>query len=101
MTREPIHFVSCDVCHAVSVHIGILGNHLGEPMRLSPDDPRAKLLCQITDPRNKQWGKPMDAPARVIGLVNVHGAMTVSESRSSCLTTQTQNLSVFFNTTLA
>lgn len=84
MTQDPVHFVSCDVCNAVSMQLGVAGSDISGCVRLAPDDPRARLLCQITDVDNQTWGKPMGAPARVVGMVNVHGAAKMSEVGSTC-----------------
>lgn len=84
MTADPVHFVSCDVCHAVVVHFGVKGSHM-RSVCLAPDEPRAKLLCEITSAEvSAGWGKPMDGPARVVGIVNVHGAAKMSEAGCMC-----------------
>lgn len=85
LLRDPVHFVSCDVCHAVVLHIGVKGTDRAERVRLAPTDARAKLLCEITSADvHAGWGKPMDGPARVVGIVNVHGAAKMSEVGCMC-----------------
>lgn len=85
MTIDPVHFVSCDVCHAVVLHVGVKGTDEIKSARLTPNDPRAKLLCEITSAdASAAWGKPMDGPARVVGIVNVHEAANMSEVGCMC-----------------
>ena len=85
MIVDPVHFVSCDVCHAVMLHVGVKGTDKMERIQLAPNDPRAKLLCEITSADVcAGWGKPMDGPARVLGIVNVHGAANMSEVGCMC-----------------
>lgn len=66
------------------MQLGIAGDGISGCVRLAPDDPRARLLRQITDVGNETWGKPMGSPARVVGMVNVHGAAKMSEVGSTC-----------------
>ena len=85
MTVHPVHFVSCDVCHAVVLHVGVKGASKIESARLAPCDPRAKLLCEVTSAEpSAGWGKPMSGPARVLGIVNVHSAAKMSEVGCMC-----------------
>jgi len=78
MTHDNVYFGACAHCRAVRMYLGVQGSHLQEVL-LAPDDPRAILLCQITDlPSNESWGKRMDKPARVVGMINVHGAKIMS-----------------------
>lgn len=85
MTQDNIHFTSCDVCHAVVAYLGIGGDITKEPLYLEPMDARAKLLCQITDlPINDCWGRTMDGPARIVGMINVHSARKISEVGTRC-----------------
>lgn len=91
MTVEPIHFASCDSCHAVVMHVGVKGCQL-ESVFLAPDDPRARLLCEITSVEaTAGWGKPMDGPARVVGIVNVHSAARMSEVGCVCFSCGTRS----------
>lgn len=84
LTKKPVHFAVCTSCGEVNVHLG----HVGGPMDymcLTSDDPRAKLLTSIistTDTEN--WGKPMTGPARVVGMIDVHQAATLSEIGEKC-----------------
>lgn len=46
-----------------------------EYMCLQPDGPRAKLpMYIINETETDVWGKPMTAPARLVGMINVHQA---------------------------
>lgn len=82
MTTKSVHFASCDSCHAVLMHLGMKGSGSLETSFLSPEDPRAKLLCEITSV--EAWGRPMDGPARVVGIVNVLSAAKMSEIGCVC-----------------
>lgn len=55
-------------------------------MSLQPEDPRARLLLSIITETegNHAWGKVLDEPVRVVGLINVHGAAKKSETGSTC-----------------
>lgn len=78
MTQDNVYFASCTRCRAVVMCVGIQGSHM-EKVLLVPSDPRAILLCQITDlGPNEAWGRPMGGPARVVGMINVHGVTTMS-----------------------
>lgn len=86
LTLEPVHFFACTQCGAVSVALGHAGD-IKSRMSLLPSDPRARLLSTIIieTENNGQWGRVMAAPARVVGMINVHGAAKVSETKySSC-----------------
>ena len=86
LTQQPVHFSACTTCGAVSVGLGIAGDDNVTRLSLQPDDPRARLLLSIiteTD-HHRQWAKVMDEPARVVGLINVHGAAKMSETGSTC-----------------
>ncbi|CAN0368780.1 unnamed protein product [Ectocarpus sp. 6 AP-2014] len=85
MTADDVHFVCCDVCHAVCMQTGVKGSNMSDTALLPPSDPRAKLLCQITDsPANESWSRPMQTRARVVGIVNVHSASKMSEVGCTC-----------------
>lgn len=91
MTVKPVHFASCDSCHAVVMQVGVNGSDL-ESVFLAPDDPRARLLCEITSVEaTTGWGKPMDGPARVVGIVNVHSAARMSEVGCVCFSCGTRS----------
>ena len=85
LTDKPVHFASCDECRAVSGFLGVAGDDC-QSFQFVPGDPRAKLLCQITESDSREgWAKPMVAPARVVGLINVHCAIKMSErARGTC-----------------
>lgn len=86
LTLEPVHFAACTQCGAVGVCLGSAGD-VKSRVSLLPSDPRARLLSTIISEteNNGQWGRAMAAPARVVGLINVHGAAKVSETKySSC-----------------
>ena len=80
LTQKPVNFAACTTCGAVHVHLGIIGCPM-EYLPLPPEDPRAKLLMSIITEtgNNGQWGRPMTGPARVVGLIEVHQAATLSE----------------------
>ena len=82
LTEDAVHFVGCDVCHAVSMQIGTKGDQISDPIRIVPRDARAQLLCQIIEER--EWSRPMHSRARVLGIVNVHGAAKMSEVGCVC-----------------
>ena len=85
LTQQPVHFSACSVCGEVSVGVGVAGDAMTH-LSLQPDDPRARLLLSvITETENHgQWGKVMEAPARVVGLINVHSAAKMSEIGATC-----------------
>lgn len=81
LTLEPVHFVACTYCGAVRVAIGFAGD-IKSRMSLEPSDPRARLLSTIIreTENNADWGRVMASPARVVGMINVHGAAKRSET---------------------
>ena len=84
LTQQPVHFSACSLCGAVSVGLGVAGDTVTR-LSLQPDDPRARLLLSIIiETDNGQWGRVMESPARVVGLINVHGAAKMSETGSTC-----------------
>lgn len=86
LTQRPVHFSACTTCGAVSVGVGMAGDDAVTRLSLQPDDPRARLLLSIITEteNNRAWGRVMDEPARVVGIINVHGAAKMSETGSTC-----------------
>lgn len=85
LTEQPVRFAACTMCGAVSASLGFPGDVVSH-LSLQPDDPRSELLLSIiTETENhRAWGKTMDGPARVVGMINVHGAAKMSETGSAC-----------------
>lgn len=82
LTQDPVHFIACTHCGAVGVALGFAGD-IKSHVSLQPGDPRAKLLSTIISEteNNGSWGRPMQSPARVVGMINVHGAAKRSETK--------------------
>ena len=69
LTDGEIVFVACARCRSVRVWVG------EQETRLEPSDPRSELLIQILElSPGESWGKAMEAPARILGMINIHGA---------------------------
>lgn len=85
LTQQPVHFSACSLCGAVSVTIGVPGD-ITSHMSLQPGDPRSRLLLSIiTEAENHgQWSRDMNGPARVVRMIDVHGAAKMSETGSVC-----------------
>lgn len=85
LTQQPVHFAACTTCGAVSVGLGVPGDVMTH-MSLQPEDPRSRLLLSIlTETENNgQWGRGLGGPARVVGMINVHGAAKMSETGCTC-----------------
>lgn len=86
MTTDPINFISCDLCSAVSIQLGKRSSeYFDNCILMAPDDARARLLCQVTDcDVNDTWAKKMLTPTYVSGMINIYGASKMSEVGSTC-----------------
>ncbi|CAM9133807.1 unnamed protein product [Sphacelaria rigidula] len=85
LTGHNVNFSACTDCGAVSGCFGVLGD-VTTPFQFEPDDPRSILLQSlITETENgAQWGQQGCADARVIGMINVHRCMKMSETHTRC-----------------
>lgn len=84
ITEGNIQFISCDVCHSVSLDFGDVGQ-ISATVFLLPSDPRAKFLCSITEEKlHEGWGKPLAHPVYVSGVVDIASVARMSEIGCSC-----------------
>lgn len=85
LTQQPVHFAGCMKCGAVAVGLGIPGDVMTR-LSLRPADPRSILLMGIIRETENggQWSRALNGPARVAGMINVHGAAKMSETGSTC-----------------
>lgn len=83
LTGHNVNFSACTECGAVSGCTGVMGA-VTTPFQFQPDDPRAILLQSIiTETENgAHWGQQGCAHARVIGMINVHRCLKMSETGS-------------------